>query len=105
MELEKPGLKASRGTTSPSLYISFLLAEGTRSPPRSHLAHNSWDSFSLMLGEMETKAGTADVERPTVVTGGKKGYGEALAYGLSGWSSSCLTGSSILALVSGSSSN
>lgn len=58
-----------------------------------------------MLGEMEKEAGTADVEGPAVVTGGKKGCREALACGLSGWFPSCLTGSSILALVSGSSRN
>lgn len=58
-----------------------------------------------MLGEMEKEAGTVDVERPVVVMGEKKGCGEALACGLSGWFPSRLTGSSILALVSGSSNN
>lgn len=58
-----------------------------------------------MLGKMEKEAGTADVGKPAVVTGGKKGCGEALACGLSGWLPSCLTGSSIPVLVSGSSRN
>lgn len=52
-----------------------------------------------MLRKMEKEAGTADVERPAVVMGEKKRYGEALACGLSGQFPSCLTGSSIVAPV------